>query len=81
VRAPLIVEAPAAAHASQREDGYAGRAQRLHVAVNGSLRDLEPRGHLPSGLFALGLKQQERGEQAIGSHDCRWSLVFTPQFA
>jgi hypothetical protein len=36
--------------------------------MDGAFRHAQPRGKLAPGLFSMSLQQQDRGEQAIGSH-------------
>ncbi len=42
LRLVAVDEPPAAPRAALRGDGHAGRAERIHVAEDRSLRDLEP---------------------------------------
>ena len=75
-----IEQRPAAATARLGIDRDARHRERLHVAVDGPFRHLEPFRQHAGRQAAVPLEQEEDGEQAIGAHaesvaqnhDTRW---------
>jgi hypothetical protein len=66
--APILFELPAALRATERGDGNADAAQGFHVAMNGALGNFKPFGEFAAGEAAIGLQQEQSGEEAIGFH-------------
>ena len=68
-RAPFPEEGHPAVRPPLRVDGDSRGRQRVEVAVDRPLRDLEPFREI-TGFEALpGLKQQEQAQKAVGPHD------------
>ncbi len=70
--APIFIKLPAAARAAQRVDRNAGRAERFHVAVNGTPRYLESLRHLATSHPPPRLEKQQGGEKSISFHVISW---------
>lgn len=68
VGAPVALELPPALCSAERRDGHVGGAEGFHIAVDGALGDLEAIRELAAGNAALGLKEEQRGEETVGLH-------------
>src|SRR5438270_7231029 len=71
LRPKVVRQYPTATVTALSVHGNPGGGKRLHVAMNGALGYLEPRGQLPCGHAATGLEKEENGEQAISAHRFR----------
>src|SRR5580692_782348 len=48
-------------------DGYAGKLQVLHIAVDGAVRDLQLFGQMPGGLQPPGAQQLNDSKEPVGT--------------
>ena len=64
----MLVQPPAAAHAADGKDRHPGRAERLHVPMDRPAGDLEAGGQLAPALLAVGLEQEENGQESVSLH-------------
>ena len=73
VRSRTAEQRPAPAASRLRVDGDPGHRERLEVPARRALGDLELVGELGRGDPPSGLKDQQDGDETVGSHGSRFS--------
>ena len=68
VGAVAVGQEAAAAGAALGVDGHAGGRERVQVAVDRALRDLQPLGQLARGHPTVDLQEQQHRQQPVGAH-------------